>query len=58
MLDNVVALLLTIVTCKETHAAIIALHKKDFVVKDIAACKIASKSIIYGIINNLKEREV
>ena len=43
------------VTCKETHAVIIALHKKGFTGKDIAASKIASKSTIYRIIKNFKE---
>ena len=39
------------VTCTETHAAIIALYKKGFTGKDIAASKIAPKSTIYRIIN-------
>ncbi|XP_064881065.1 immunoglobulin alpha-2 heavy chain-like [Oncorhynchus nerka] len=43
------------VTCKETHAAIIAVHKKGFTGKDIAASKIAPKSTIYLIIKNFKE---
>jgi hypothetical protein len=43
------------VTCKETRAVIIALHKKDFTGKDIAASKIAPKSTIYRIIKNFKE---
>ena len=43
------------VTCKETRAVIIALHKKGFPVKDIAASKIAPKSTIYQIIKNFKE---
>ena len=38
------------VTCKETHAVIIALHKKGFTGKDIAASKIVPKSTIYRII--------
>ncbi|KAJ8351374.1 hypothetical protein SKAU_G00228500 [Synaphobranchus kaupii] len=44
------------VTCKETRAVIIALHKKGFTGKDIAASKIAPKSTIYRIIKNFKER--
>uniref|UniRef100_A0A8C4REL1 Transposase n=1 Tax=Erpetoichthys calabaricus TaxID=27687 RepID=A0A8C4REL1_ERPCA len=44
------------VTCKETRAGIIALHKKGFTGKDIAASKIAPKSTIYRIIKNFKER--
>jgi transposase len=43
------------VTCKETHAVIIALHKKGFTGKGIAASKIAPKSTIYRIIKNFKE---
>uniref|UniRef100_A0A8K9UEY6 Transposase Tc1-like domain-containing protein n=1 Tax=Oncorhynchus mykiss TaxID=8022 RepID=A0A8K9UEY6_ONCMY len=43
------------VTCKETRAVIIALHKKGFTGKDIAASKIAPKSTIYQIIKNFKE---
>uniref|UniRef100_A0AAZ3R0Z5 Transposase Tc1-like domain-containing protein n=1 Tax=Oncorhynchus tshawytscha TaxID=74940 RepID=A0AAZ3R0Z5_ONCTS len=43
------------VTCKETRAVIIALHKKGFTGKDIAASKIAPKSTIYRIIKNFKE---
>uniref|UniRef100_A0A4W5Q7D4 Transposase Tc1-like domain-containing protein n=1 Tax=Hucho hucho TaxID=62062 RepID=A0A4W5Q7D4_9TELE len=43
------------VTCKETRAAIIALLKKGFTGKDIAANKIAPKSTIYRIIKNFKE---
>ncbi|RXN21029.1 transposase-like protein [Labeo rohita] len=39
------------VTCKETRAAIIALHKNGFTGKDIAP-----KSTIYRIIKNFKER--
>uniref|UniRef100_A0A4W5Q2P1 Transposase Tc1-like domain-containing protein n=1 Tax=Hucho hucho TaxID=62062 RepID=A0A4W5Q2P1_9TELE len=39
----------------ETRAIIIALHKKDFTGKDIAASKIAPKSTIYRIIKNFKE---
>jgi transposase len=37
------------VTCRETRAVIIALHKKGFTGKDIAASKIAPKSTIYQI---------
>ncbi|RXN11578.1 hypothetical protein ROHU_010563 [Labeo rohita] len=44
------------VTCKETRAAIIALHKNGFTVKDIVATKTAPKSTIYRIIKNFKER--
>ena len=44
-----------IVTCKETRAVIIALHKKGFTGKDIAASKIPPKSTIYRIIKNFKE---
>uniref|UniRef100_A0AAZ3RSY9 Transposase Tc1-like domain-containing protein n=1 Tax=Oncorhynchus tshawytscha TaxID=74940 RepID=A0AAZ3RSY9_ONCTS len=43
------------VTCKDTRAVIIALHKKGFTGKDIAASKIAPKTTIYRIIKNLKE---
>jgi hypothetical protein len=43
------------VTCKETRAVIMALHKKGFTGKDIAASKIAPKSTIYRIIKNIKE---
>uniref|UniRef100_A0AAZ3SMF3 Transposase n=1 Tax=Oncorhynchus tshawytscha TaxID=74940 RepID=A0AAZ3SMF3_ONCTS len=39
----------------ETRAVIIALHKKVFTGKDIAASKIAPKSTIYRIIKNFKE---
>jgi hypothetical protein len=45
----------TMVTCKETRAVIIALHKKGFTGKDIAASKIAPNSTIYRIIKNFKE---
>ncbi|CAJ1083776.1 testis-expressed sequence 2 -like protein [Xyrichtys novacula] len=38
------------VICKETCAVIIALHKKGFTGKDIAASKVAPKTIIYQII--------
>ena len=47
--------LLIMVTCKETPAVIIALHKKGFTGKDIAASKIAPKSSIYQIIMNIRE---
>ena len=43
------------VTCKETRAVLIALHKKGFTGKDIAASKIAPKSTIYRIIKTFKE---
>ena len=43
------------VTCKKTCAVIIALHKKGFPAKDIAASKIAPKSTIYRIVKNFKE---
>ena len=49
MLGVIVLPLSTMVTCKETCAVIIALHKKGFTGKDIAASKIAPKSIIYRI---------
>ena len=55
MLGIIVLPLSTMVTCKETRAFINALHKKGFTGKDIAASKIAPKSTIYRIINNLKE---
>ena len=55
MLGIIVLPLSTMVTCKETRAVIIALHKKDFTGKDIAASKIAPKSTIYRIIKNFKE---
>ena len=45
------------VACKETHAVIIAWHKKSFTGKDIAASKIAPKSTIYRIIKNFKESD-
>ena len=56
MLEIIVLPLLTMVTCKETRAVIIALHKKGFTGKDIAASKIAPKSTIFRIIKNFKER--
>ena len=55
MLGIVVLPLSNMVTCKETRAVIIALHKKGFTGKDIAASKIAPKSTIYRIIKNFKE---
>ena len=55
MLGIIVLPLTTMVTCKDTHAVIIALHKKGFTGKDIAASKIAPKSTHYRIIKNLKE---
>ena len=55
MLGIIVLPLSTMVTCKETSAVIIALHKKGFTGKDIAASKIAPKSTIYRIIKNFKE---
>ena len=56
MLGIIVLPLSTMVTWKETRAVIIALHKKGFTGKDIAASKIAPKSTIYRIIKNFKER--
>ena len=55
MLGCIVLPLSTMVTCKEIRAVIIALHKKGFTGKDIAASKIAPKSTIYRIIKNFKE---
>ena len=55
MLGIIVLPLSAMVTCKETHAVIIALHKKGFAGKDIAASKVAPKSTIYRIIKNFKE---
>ena len=55
MLGIIVLPLSTKVACKETRAVIIALHKKGFTCKDIAASKIAPKSTIYRIIKNFKE---
>ena len=49
MLGIIVLPLSTMVTYKETLAAIIALHKKGFTGKDIAASKIAPKSTIYRL---------
>lgn len=56
MLEIIVLPLLTMVTCKETCAVIIALHKKGCTDKDDAAGKIAPKSIIYRIIKNFQGR--
>ena len=56
VLGIIVLFLSTMVTCKEKRAVIIALHKKGFTGKDIAASKIAPKSTIYRIIKNFKER--
>ncbi|GLD61471.1 transposase-like protein [Lates japonicus] len=56
VLDIIVPLLLTMVTCKETRAVIIALHKKGLTGKFIAATKIAFQSTIDRIIKNFKER--
>ena len=53
MLGIIVLPLSVMVTCRETCAVIIALHKKGFTGKDIAASKIAPKSTI---IKNFKER--
>ena len=55
MLGIIVLALSAMVTCKETRAVIIALHKKGFTGKDIAASKIAPKSTIYRIVKNFKE---
>lgn len=56
MHDTIVPHLLAMVTCKETRAAIIALHKKGLTGKFIAASKIAPQSTVYRIIKNFKER--
>ena len=55
MLGIIVLPLSTMVTCKGTRADIIALHKKGFTGKDIAANKIVPKSNLYRIIKNFKE---
>ena len=55
MLGIIVLPLSSMVACKETRTVIIALHKKGFTGKDIAASKIAPKSTIYRIIKNFKE---
>ena len=55
MLGIIVLPLSTMVTCKETCAVIIALHKKGLTGKDIAASKIAPKPTIYRIVKNFKE---
>ena len=57
MLGIIVLPLSTMVTCKETRSVIIALHKKGFTGKDIAASKIAPKSTIYWIIKIFKESD-
>jgi transposase len=54
LLGIIVLPLSTLVTCKETRA-VIALHKKGFTGKDIAASKIAPKSTTYRLIKNFKE---
>ena len=56
MLGIIVLPLSSMVTCKEKHAIIIALLKKGFTGKDIAASMIAPKSTIYQKIKNIKER--
>ena len=56
MLGFIVLPMSVMVTCKETRAVIIALHKKGYTGKDIAASKIEPKSTIYQIIKNFKER--
>lgn len=48
--------LLNMITYKETHVAIIVLHKEGFTGKDAIATKTAPKSTIYQIIKNFKER--
>ena len=55
MLGIIVHPLSTMVTCKETRAVIIALHKKGFTGKHIAVSILAPKSTIYRIIKNFKE---
>ena len=55
VLGIIVLPLSTMVIPKVTHVVIIALHKKGFTGKDIAARKIAPKSTIYRIIKNFKE---
>ena len=55
VLEIIVLPLSTMVTCKEARAVIIALHKRGFTDKDIAASKIATKSTIYRIIKNFKK---
>ena len=55
MLGIIVLPLSAMVTCKETRAVIITLHKKGFTGKDISASKIAHKSTIYRIIKNFQE---
>ena len=55
MLGIIVLPLSIMVSCKETLAVIIDMHKKGFTGKDIAASEIATKSTIYRIIKNFKE---
>ena len=55
VLGIIVLPLSNMVTCKETRAVIIALHKKCFTGNNIAASKIAPKSTIYRTIKNFKE---
>ena len=54
MLGIIVLRLSTMVTCKETCAVIIALHKKGFTGKDIAASKIVPKLTILSDHQKLK----
>ena len=49
MLGIIVLPLSPMVTCKETRAVIITLHKKGFTGKDIAASKIATKSTVVSL---------
>ena len=55
MIGIIVLPLSAMAICKETRTVIIALHKKGFTGKDIAASMIAPKSTIYLIIKNFKE---
>jgi transposase len=55
VLGIIVLPLSAMVTCEETRAVIIALHKQGFRGKHIAASKIAPKSTIYRIIKNFKK---
>ena len=55
MLGIIALPLSTMLTCKETRAVIIDLHKKGFTGKDIATSKSSPKSTIYRIIKNFKE---
>ena len=54
MLGIIVLLCQSWLTARK-RAVIIALHKKGFTGKDIAASKIVPKSTIYQIIKNFKE---